>query len=185
MSELDGATPVAGIVAYIDRVRALPGSADDLVDLLAEQSPIYAGRSTNEAERLRGYLLASFELTGLPPRAMSFVIEELESGLNPYAVAAAARAVRGEGSRSSLPGIIVPLLLDAIDRIRQSDDLVCFDSHAPPASGASSTTALMELFRTLAWLGPRAAGALPALEAMLERHPPVFSRAVLAEIEKT
>jgi cytochrome oxidase Cu insertion factor (SCO1/SenC/PrrC family) len=184
MSGLDGATPVADIVAYVDRVRALPGSGDDLVELLAEQSPIYAGRSTNEAERLRGYLLASFELTGLPVSAMAFVIEELENGLNPYVVAAAAKAVRGGGNPSSLPGRIAPLLLDAIDRIRQSDDLVCFDGCAVPAGGASSTTALMELFRTVAWLGPHAGTALPALQAMLEREPPAFSRAMLADIEK-
>jgi protein SCO1 len=180
MSEFNGATPVADIVAYVDRVRTLPGSGDDLLDLLAEQSPIYAGRTTNEAERLRGYLLASFELTGLPAAAMAFVIEELENGLNPYAVAAAAKAVRGA---HSLPERIGPLLLDAIDRLRQSDDLVYFDIRTAPVSGVSSTTALMELFRTFAWLGPRAGAALPALKAMLERNPPAFSPAVLAEIE--
>jgi protein SCO1/2 len=181
MRELDGATPVADIVAYVDRLRALPDAGDELVDLLAEKAPVYAGRSTGEAERLRGYLLASFEATGLPASALAFVIEELETGLNPYVVAAAAKALRGA---SSLPERIVPLLLDAIDRVRQSDDVVRFDSRAAAASGTTPHTALTEMFRTLAWLGPRAGAALPALQAMLARDPPVFSAAVLAEIEK-
>jgi cytochrome oxidase Cu insertion factor (SCO1/SenC/PrrC family) len=181
MDEFNGATPAVDIVAYVDRLRASPGSGGNLVDLLAEQSAIYAGRATNEAERLRGYILASFESTGLPASAMAFVIEELESGLNPYAVAAAAKAARGA---NRLPEHIVPLLLGAIDRVRQSDDLVCFDSRTGAETGASSTTALMELFRTIALLGPRAGVALPALKAMLECNPPAFSPGVLVEIEK-
>ena len=72
-------------------LRASPDQRDALAALLAEQSPLYAGRSTGDAERLRSYLLASFELMGLPASAMPFVIEELESGLNPYVVAAAAK----------------------------------------------------------------------------------------------
>ena len=181
MSEFNGATPVADILAYVDRLRVSPDSGDDLVDLLAEQSPIYAGRATSEAERLRGYILASFASTGLHASAIAFVIEELESGLNPYTVAAAAKAVRGAGS---VPPHIVPLLLHAIDRIRQSDDLVCFDRGVSPESDAVPMSALTELFRTLAWLGPRAGAALSALKAMLERRPPTFSHAVRAEIEK-
>jgi len=35
--------------------------------MLAEESPFFAGRGTNEAERLRGYILAGFE-AGLPPQ---------------------------------------------------------------------------------------------------------------------
>jgi cytochrome oxidase Cu insertion factor (SCO1/SenC/PrrC family) len=182
MREFDGAAPVADIRAYVDRLRASARSGDDLVDLLAEQAPIYSGRSAGEAERLRGYLLASFESVGLPASALPFVIEELETGITPYALAAAAKALRGA---SILPAGIVPLLLDAIDRIRQSDDVVDFDSRTAPASRAPPHTALTELFRTLAWLGPRARAALPPLQAMLARNPPVFSAAVLAEIERT
>ena len=40
------------------------GEADSLA-MLPEQSPIYAGRGTNEAERLRGYVLSGFETAGL------------------------------------------------------------------------------------------------------------------------
>ena len=124
MSSFNGVTPLVDMFAAVDRLRALPGSGDDLVNLLPEQSPIYRGRPTGDAERLRGYVLASFEQTGLPEFAMAFVLEELESGHTPYLIAAAAKAARGA---QTVPAHIVPLLLDAIERVRQSDDVVCFD----------------------------------------------------------
>lgn len=54
-----GGVALADILADMNRLRASPDRRDAVVALLAEQSPIYAGRSTAEAERLRGYLLAS------------------------------------------------------------------------------------------------------------------------------
>lgn len=175
-----GGVAFADMVADIDRLRSTPGNREAIAALLAEQSPIYAGRSTGESERLRGYLLASFEATGLPDSAMSFVVEELESGLNPYVVAAAAKALRGAGD---LPDGFVPRLLAAIDRIRGSDDEVNFDFSAKPASEDASGTALMELFHTLAWLGPRAAEAEAPLRAMIGQHPSGFSVRVRAAME--
>jgi protein SCO1/2 len=171
----------ADMLADVDGRRLLPNQQERFVALLAEQSPIYAGRSTGDAERVRGYLLASFEAMGLPPSAMPFVIEELESGLNPYVVAAAAKALRGARDISDL---IAPLLLAAIDRIRGSDDVVCFNFRRDRGAQDAPTTALMELFRTLAWLGPRAGEAEAPLKAMLSRQPPGFSVQVRAEIEK-
>jgi cytochrome oxidase Cu insertion factor (SCO1/SenC/PrrC family) len=172
---------LAGVLADVDRLRRSPDQRDAIVALLAEQSPIYAGLTTNNAERLRGYLLASFETIGLPDSAMPFVIEELESGLNSYVVAAAAKAVRGG---RELHEQIVPLLLEAIERLRGSDDVVCFDYRGKPATGATQTTALMELFRTLGWLGPRASAAETPLKAMLGQQPSNFSVQVRTEIEK-
>jgi len=181
MRELDGATPAAEVFARVDHLRSLPGRGDDLVNLLPEQSPIYRGRPTGDAERLRGYVLASFEQTGLPESAMAFVIEELESGHTPYVIAAAAKAARGA---RTVPAHIVPLLLDAIERVRQSDDVVSFDRSGLTGDGAPPTTALMELFRTLAWLGPRARVAVTSLKEFLERQPPAFSDLVRADAEK-
>jgi cytochrome oxidase Cu insertion factor (SCO1/SenC/PrrC family) len=175
-----GGTPADEIAAYIDTVRRTPAQRDALVGLLAEQSPVYAGRSTNEAERLRGYVLASFETTGLPPAALAYVCEELESGQNPYTVAAAAKAIRGA---DIVPDRLVSLLLRAIDRIRPADDAVSFDSYPSAPSHRPPTTALMELIRTLAWLGPRAGASLDTMESMLESHTIGFSAAVQAEIK--
>jgi protein SCO1/2 len=165
--------------AEVDRLRALH-DMDALAGLLAEQSPIYAGCGSSEAERLRGYILASFETTRLPAAALPFVVEELEIGLNPYAVAAAAKALRGG---RDLPERITGLLLDAIDRIRSSDDVVCFDRDADLGT-QPPTTALMELFRTLAWLGSRGREAEAQLRAMLTQQPPGFSTQVRTEIGK-
>jgi protein SCO1/2 len=165
--------------AEVDRFRTARDT-DALVSLLAEQSPVYAGRGSSEAERLRGYILASFETTQLPASALPFVVEELEIGLNPYAVAAAAKAVRGA---RDLPGRITGLLLDAIDRIRSSDDVVRFDRNAAPGNAEPPTTALMELFRTLAFLGSRGREAEAQLKAMLGQQPPGFSTQVRTEIE--
>src|SRR4051812_27007453 len=144
----NGAVALPDPFATVDRLRT-SHDRDALAALLAEQSPVYSGRGTGETEHLRGYILASFEVLGLPASALPFVVEELEIGLNPYAVAAAAKAVRGAPDP---PEAITALLLDAIDRIRSRDDVVSFDRSIRPDGGAS-TTALMELFRTLAWLG--------------------------------
>ncbi|MEA2907714.1 MAG: hypothetical protein QOI12_5101 [Alphaproteobacteria bacterium] len=174
----DRATPVADIVAYVDAVRRRPVRRNELVELLAEQAPLYAGRGTNEAERLRGYMLASFQAIGLPPAAMHYVLEELQTGLNPYTVAAAAKALRGAANP---PDAVVRLLLLAIDRIKSGDDAVCFDSYAPSARPAPAT-ALAELFRTLAWLGSRAAAARQTLAAMLDNEAEGFSASVRREL---
>jgi protein SCO1/2 len=171
---------LADIFADVDRLRRSPEQRDAVAALLAEQSPIYAGLTTNNAERLRGYLLASFETMGLPASAVPFVIEQLENGLNPYAVAAAAKAIRGA---RDLPEQIAPLLLDAIERLRSSDDVVCFDYRSKPATGDAPVTALTELFRTLGWLGARAKEADAPLRAMLAQRPPGFSVNVRMEIE--
>ena len=163
----------------VDQLRVLQDH-DALVGLLAEQSPVHAGRGAVETEQLRGYVLASFEAIGLPATAMPFVIEELEIGLNPYCVAAAAKALRGA---LDPPEPVTALLLDAIDHIRSSDDVVSFDRRTGSGEGAS-TTALMELFRTLVWLGPRAREAAMPLKAMLAQRPAGFSRQVQVEIEQ-
>jgi cytochrome oxidase Cu insertion factor (SCO1/SenC/PrrC family) len=169
----------ADIIAEVDRLRAAPDQQDALAALLAEQSPVYAGRPTGEAERLRGYLLASFDQAGLPESVLPFVIEELEGGLNPYVVAAAAKALRGAGR---LPDRIPALLLSAIDRIRSSDDIVNFDLPPGPAT-VPPVTALTEMFRTLAWLGLRARESAPQLREWLDLRPSCFSASVRAEVE--
>jgi hypothetical protein len=45
-------------------------AASRLAAMLPEQSPIYAGRGTNEVERLRADILSGFETAGLPPEAV-------------------------------------------------------------------------------------------------------------------
>src|SRR5215510_12237011 len=119
----DGATPVEDIAAFVDAARHDPGKCEFLLEMLREQSPIYEGRGTAETERLRGYIMASFEAGGLPAAALPYVLEELETGINPYTVAAAARALRG---CPQCPEAAPPLIMAAVQRLRLSDDSVSF-----------------------------------------------------------
>jgi cytochrome oxidase Cu insertion factor (SCO1/SenC/PrrC family) len=169
------------VAARIDEVRRRPDAARELAAMLAEQSASFAGRGTNEAERLRGYVLAGFETAGLPPEAVPFVLEELELGRNPYTVAAAARALRGA---EDVPAETPALIVGAIARLRSSDDVVSFDGFAPTPTRGDSVTALAELARTLAWLGPRAKPALDDLRALVEGDGEKFSPAVGAELAR-
>src|SRR5215469_3611894 len=142
----------AGTAALIDAIRCAPLRR---LELLAEQSPVHDGLSTREADRLRGYVLASFERVGLPDGALPFVLEELAIGIDPYPVAAAARALRGA---ARVPEAALPLLAGAVSRIARNDDYVRFDSFAPAeAGGAGATTALADMLRSIAALGPAAA----------------------------
>jgi protein SCO1/2 len=154
MAAAPGAAPPLGdLLAFVRRVRAEPGRRDELLPLLREDAAIYAGRGTGEAERLRGFIMASFAATGLPDAALPLVLEELETGRNPYALAAAARAMRGA---AALPAGVEALIERAIARIRGDDDYVDFDDPAPPTS-ARDTTAVAELEAALATLTPRPA----------------------------
>jgi cytochrome oxidase Cu insertion factor (SCO1/SenC/PrrC family) len=171
--------PAAELAARVEAIRPLPDSAARLAELLAEQSPLFAGRGANEADRLRGYILASFETVGLPSEAVSFVLEELETGENVYTVAAAARALRGA---REVPAEAPALLVGAIERLRRADDIVSFDRFDAVPKTGNGVTALAELARTLALLGPRARPALVKLEALLEREGEAFSPTLRAEL---
>src|SRR5690349_9188595 len=102
------------IAALVDRVKQSSEDKVLLVELLSERLPLYAGRSSNQTLRIRGYILATFEQIGLPDAAFPFVLEELESGHEAYLVAAAARAVRGLNAPTNK---VVPFLLKAVHNI--------------------------------------------------------------------
>lgn len=175
------ASSVADLAAHIDATRQRPDATEELTALLTEESPFFAGRGTNEAERLRGYILASFETLGLPPDAVPFVLEELETGRNPYTVAAAARALRGA---TDVPAEAPTLLVSAIARLRVGDDFVSFERFEPSPAGTDAVTALAELARTLAVLGPRARPALAALKALVRSEGETLSPTVRGELAK-
>src|SRR5947207_14933933 len=113
------ALSVASIEDDIVSIRRSPQRRDELMALLAEQSPVYRGLGSGDVDRIRGFVLASFEKVGLPESAVTFVLEELQTGINPYTVAAAARAVRGATrvSDEMLAG-----LAGAASRIAGNDD---------------------------------------------------------------
>jgi protein SCO1 len=177
---LDKHTPEETIAALVDEVRQSPERKDVLVQLLPERLSIYDGRSANATIRMRGYILAAFEQTGLPDAAFPYVMEELENGRDAYLVAGAARALRGLDTPTSR---VVPFLFKAVDNIRCLDDALTFESYKPRWPITNYTTALTEIFRTFGWLGAHAKSALPDLEALREERHDEFSRPIRAEIK--
>lgn len=160
----------------IEAIRQLPEAHVRLVALLHEQAPLYAGRRTAEVEEFRGRILASFETQELPPDAVPVVLEELETGIYPSTVAAAGRALRGT---AALPAEAPTLLVEAISRLRGRDEVV-LAAFAPNAEGR--VTALEDLAATLAFLGPRARSALPAMTLLLDQEGENLSTTVHATL---
>jgi protein SCO1/2 len=136
---------------------------EELVDLLAEQSWIYRNLASGDAERIRGFVLASFEKVGLPQIALPIILEELETGINPYTVAAAAKALRGAAEVSDATFVA---LVAAANRIASNDDTVQYDSIDPEDRTATRTSALAEIIRTVAILGPRPRPLWAAIDTM-------------------
>lgn len=133
-------------LARVDAIRKQPDLRDELVELLGERSAVYDGLAAKEADRLRGYILASFEATGMPAAAMPFVIEELESGIEPYAVAGAARALRGF---ADVPSGIRQLLVSAADRIISTNEYVDHNCFETSCASANTLTAHAEVLLTI------------------------------------
>lgn len=150
--------------ALVEAAPVGPEGQRALVALLAEGSPHYAGKGRAAIVRMRGFALAAFERVGLPDEAIPFVIEELESGIDPYLVAAAARAVRG---RSPLEPAFARPLVKAVRNMRGGDDLLSFAGYSVYATSANGATSIREIAATLAQMGPAAAPAKGDLAEVL------------------
>ena len=61
MSDAANTAETVELAETVVAIRRVPRRREELVALLAEQSSIYRGLSAGEAERLRGFILASFE----------------------------------------------------------------------------------------------------------------------------
>lgn len=152
---------------FVDSVRASSSSdGKQLLCLLHERHPVYLGRSTKSVERMRGYLMATFESTGLPANALPFVLESLESTFDPYAVGGAARAVRG---MSSSHPQVAHYLVKAIFNTWRADQPVSYESYRVQWPLDSFTTAVGEILRSLEWMGGAASGVVPDLELLVEQ----------------
>ena len=91
--------------------------------------------------RLRGYLLAALADTGLPADALPYVLEALESGHEPYEVAAAAIALR----RYDGPGEeVMPYLERARRNMTGADSIVSFEAYDARWPYTQPTTAVAE-----------------------------------------
>ncbi|HKY14920.1 MAG TPA: SCO family protein [Microthrixaceae bacterium] len=162
----------------IHLARQDPDSGAALVRLLDERAPHHHGRSTASTNRLRARVFIEFGDLGLPSAAMPFVLEELESGLDPSTVAAAGRALLG--ATEPLPTDAGPLLVSAIERLRGNDEEVRF---LAANVGTILPTAIEDLTGTIEQLGPSAAPARAALAELLEHHQCCFNPAVRTRLE--
>jgi len=167
------------IATFVDEVRANPERRNELLPLLREGHALYKGRGTQECIRLRGYMLAAFEATGLPPAALIFALEDLYNTRSAYLIGGAAKAIRGMAQPHPE---VVPYLLEAVINIRNMDDAVTFDTYKPAWPVTNSTTGLREVFKTFAWLGAYAREAVPQLKKYAEDSN--FQYEVLAEIKR-
>jgi cytochrome oxidase Cu insertion factor (SCO1/SenC/PrrC family) len=129
----------AELGARLAWLRARKFDAPARAQLLAEQSPIYAGLVTLEAERFRANVFESFAADGLPEDAVPAALEELSTGDNLVSVAAAARSLMF--SRVAPPQIDI-LLSRAIERFATRD--VPFDLDPCRPSAASALGAIAE-----------------------------------------
>lgn len=99
--------PAGGVSSYGDRCRteadfknavdqfvAGVGRADTLLALLDERHPCYEDKGAAAIARMRGWALLALAHGPSPwPEARDLVVEELESGIAPYLIAAAARVL--------------------------------------------------------------------------------------------
>lgn len=169
------------VEAAVASARHDPVRRDGLVDLLAETSPVYDGLSMSTTARLRGWVLAAFEDVSLPGRALPFAMEELQSGVEPYLVAAAAKAVRG-GARNPALG---PYLLTAFANMESRDDTVTFEALRPPWPPRRPTTALVEILSTVRWLGAASAVGVEEWEEAQRRCSGRLSQEVRSALADT
>jgi protein SCO1 len=78
--------------ALVDALAANPDQREQLTDLLRENQPLYDQRGAATIVRMRGWVLLALARAGVADSALLFVLEELDTGVDPYLIAAAARA---------------------------------------------------------------------------------------------
>ena len=144
-----------------------PARHGQLTELLHEDHEIYDQRGAATTARMRGWLLIGLARVGVSEEALIFVLEELDTGTDPYLVGAAARALRSYPKPTEA---FAPFLIRAINNIRFRNDPVSFEAYGEYAFDEDSTNPVTELLTTLEWLGCRARAVLHDLEALLDRQ---------------
>jgi protein SCO1/2 len=155
---LDGALSepdFAACVAAMER--------DRLVDLLREDHAVYAQRSAATVVRMRGWALLKLARIGVTDAELLFVLEELDTGNDPYLVACAAHALRTHAHPTSA---FAPFVMRAIHAIRYRDEPVSFEEYGAYAVSTDGTSPMRELLAALRWLGPAANSVLSDLVSL-------------------
>ncbi|MEL6105583.1 MAG: SCO family protein [Planctomycetota bacterium] len=176
----DNSTPEEAFAAFVDSRST--DNRSSLVELLRERHPIYSGRSTNSIHRMRGYLMAAFERTGLPGTALPYVLETLESSFHPYTVAGAARALRGV---DRVHPSFANYLVKAIFQVWRADQPVSFESYHVQWPLETFSTAVTEILETLEGFGGRAISALGDLKIIDQDYQELLPSSVLEKLQAT
>ena len=166
----------ADLLRRATEVDCCRGPDRGLLMLLREDASIYTGRGAIEAERLRAFVMECVSRAGLASDALAFIREELETAIDPYAVAAAARAVR---HLPSLPPDIESLLLGAAERVGAVDEIVCLDTYPAPLV-AGGRSAVAEVMDTLSMVGQ---ATVRQVEPLLETDAPEGAISRLRNVE--
>lgn len=163
----------------IDVLSTDPARRASLAELLCENHPVYTERSAAAIVRMRGWILLALGRVGISDIELRFVVEELDTGIDSYLVAAAAHALP---SYSHPSADLVPFLMRALANV--SDEPLSFKCYGEFAISDPDTSPMRELFRALMWLGPHAQSALPELTSMRERLG-TLSRKLAVELDRT
>ena len=142
-----------------------PHQDAELIKLLGEDQPIYDQRGTATVNRMRGWILLALKRKELPEAALPFVLEELDTSVDAYVVAAAASALRTYPERNPA---FAPFVVRAISNIRYRDENVSLQTYGGFAIGVAGTSPVRELLETLVWLGPSARAVAPDLTTLRE-----------------
>jgi protein SCO1/2 len=159
--------PESEFAALVDAAAANPARHAELSELLREDHFFYRQRGTAAVIRMRGWVLLALARIGVADAELLYVLEELDTGIDAYVVAAAARALRSYPAPSPA---FAPFVVRAINAVRYHDDPVSFAHYGEYATSGSSTSPVRELLATLAWLGPEAREVLPQVESLLAVH---------------
>lgn len=167
---------------WVDELRSSPKLHTKLTALLKERHHVYYDKSANAVIRMRGYVLYSLYLIGLPDYALIFVYEELESSREAYLVAAAAKALRKSKKKSTE---MAALLLKAFDNIKSSDNFISFDNYYQQWPLTNKTTATNEILTSMQWLGAYAKIGLPTFKQLVKTGGGTFHQSYVSAIEQT
>jgi protein SCO1/2 len=149
--------------AFVERVDTAR-DATDLFELLREDHRAYAGVAAAGVVRMRGWLYLALARLGLPPVALPYLFEELESGHDAYLVAAAAHALRTVPADA----IHAEFLTAALRNANGRDQPVSFERFGETTTADAATSVVGEILSALERLGPLARSKLPDLAQLLD-----------------
>jgi protein SCO1 len=149
--------------ALVDALSTDPARRGRLTDLLREDHRLYDQRGAATIVRMRGWVLLALARAEVSDAALIFVLEELDTGVDAYLVAAAARALRSYPRPTEALALFV---MRALTNIRYRDEPVSFENYGEYATSSTGTSAVRELLATLAWLGPHARSVLQEIESL-------------------